>query len=83
MSEKLPIDFDSEQFIKFLKDNDAYENFMKNTTYVNIEDISLDEFYFDTFKSDWSETDEGFEYWEDITDKWFEHISVNDQDDEI
>ena len=29
------------------------------------------------------ETDEGFEYWEDITDKWFEHISVNDQDDEI
>ena len=69
-----------EQFIEFLKENEAYRDYIKNLK--NHRGLTLDEYFnrrcadeesvlMDAFV--WAETKEGYEYWKNLNKKWEEH----------
>jgi len=71
--------FMDKELVTFLKRNRAYSKFMRNLKYVNIEElndaIALAEekgFLVSPIVTAfiWTETPEGFEYWNNIEDNW-------------
>ena len=71
--------FMDKELITFLKRNRAYSKFMRNLTYNSIEDLNdvialVEEKGFPASPIVaaflWTDTSEGFEYWNKIEDKW-------------
>ena len=78
-----------QQFIKFLKDNNTYEQYMhnfkihrmKNKELVNSNRFTPKEFFINTFCGDffayaffWNDTPQGFNYWCRFDDEWWRII---------
>lgn len=70
-------------FIKFLKDNKAYETFMFNLNSKKGFFFTPKKFFNNTFYEDfvsnafaWAETKEGYDYWDELEDKWFDNLRM-------
>ena len=81
-----------QQFIKFLKQNNAYEQFLnnfkihriKNKELINSNKITPKEFFINTFCGDffayaffWKDTPQGFSYWGRLDNEW-RHIVIGE-----
>jgi hypothetical protein len=65
----------NEKFIKFLKKNNAYDKFRinyLNSEYLYCNDIILYNYLYESFS--WSKTKEGFNYWNNLNNKWHKYI---------
>ena len=60
------------KFRKFLKENNAYEKYIKN----NKGESKNPYIYFDGFH--WVSSDEGYDYWNELDNKWFDFIEEKD-----
>ena len=70
-----------QHFIKFLKDNNAYETFM---FYLNSRKgyfLTPKKFFNNTFYEDfvsnsfsWNDTLQGYNYWDELEDKWLDNL---------
>lgn len=60
-----------EDFINFLKDNDALDKFMLNS-HVDI-DFSQD-FIHNWLIFEWEDSPEGYDYWNNLNEKWRKYI---------
>ena len=78
-------------FIKFLKDNNAYEQYManfkihriKNKELVNSNKFTPKEFFNNTLYGDffayaffWKDTSQGYDYWNKLDGKWWREIMI-------
>lgn len=69
-----------EQFINFLKENEAYENFIRNLE-LDSEYSCLDEFFNDNYHRQWigaaftwEDIPEGADYWADLDFIWYNSV---------
>lgn len=60
-------------FTTFLKHHNAYDDFI-DQDFQYTKNIQLAELLVDTF--DWEESPEGYEYWDDIDDKWRDLVNT-------
>ena len=60
-------------FITFLKHHNAYDDFIDQDFPYTI-NIQFSQLLIDTF--DWEESPEGYEYWDDINDKWRDLVNT-------
>ena len=58
----------TQEFRKFLKDRNAYENYIGN----NKGESDNPYEYFDGFH--WDSSKEGYEYWSDLDSEWFDYL---------
>ena len=65
-----------EDFIEFLKENNAFMNYMRNAGYVSDEEIDIHDSYLEAFS--WEDSPEGFDYWNDLDTDWFDLIMSED-----
>ena len=64
----------TQEFRKFLKDRNAYENYIEN----NKGESDNPYEYFDRFH--WDSSKEGYEYWSDLDSEWFEYLYKKERD---
>ena len=76
-----------QQFIRFLKDNNAYEQYMFNFKIhrLNPYKFTTKEFFINTFYGDflthafnWKDTIEGYNYWGVLDYKWWHVIMMKE-----
>ncbi len=65
-----------EDFVRFLKENNAYLKYMTNAGYLTDEEIDINDSYFEAFV--WDNTPEGYDYWDDLDTDWFDLIMDED-----
>ena len=64
----------TQEFRRFLKDRNAYENYIEN----NKGESDNPYEYFEGFH--WDSSKEGFEYWSDLDSEWFEYLDKKERD---
>ena len=64
----------TQEFRKFLKDRNAYENYIGNTKGESDNPYE----YFDGFY--WDSSKEGYDYWSDLDSEWFEYLDKKERD---
>ena len=62
----------TQEFRKFLKDRNAYENYIGNTKGESDNPYE----YFDGFY--WDSSKEGYDYWSDLDSEWFEYLDKSE-----
>ena len=66
-----------EKFKQFLRDNSAYDSFMKNYNNISSFDYVFNDYEGDIYLSGsftWTETKEGYGYWEDLENRWLSYM---------
>ena len=64
----------TQEFRKFLKDRNAYENYIGN----NKGESDNPYEYFDGFH--WDSSKEGYDYWSDLDSEWFGYLDKKERD---
>lgn len=71
-------------FTNFLKERMAYDEFIENLTYNPIRYCTIHKLcnstYVESYLDEsflWSNTDEGFDFWSDISQEWVDYISFS------
>lgn len=62
-------------FYQFLVENNALFNYLKYTSFEKLKNTSSNDFIF--FMTRWSTTDEGYDYWSALCNKWWEKLKQN------
>jgi len=66
-----------EKFKQFLRDNSAYDSFMKNYDNISSFDYVFNDYEGDVYLAGsftWENTEEGYSYWEDLENRWFSYM---------